>query len=623
MSYRSRQVRGRIALGAAVLAVAGLVALLAPPSAGAAGNSYHVLKCHSWYRAADQVGASAHGNYPMQDKCTTADHRLQITNSRTSVINQGSQYTVTAPPGTAIVGVAFTANLRRDNHHLAQVAVYNPGGTFNVLMNGPDSNPTWRFGEFFGLSHQQLVIRLFCSNSGGCPASSSAHAYARNIDLVLADRSNPVVSSAGGSLLAGGWLRGSQSFSAQASDVGAGLSRVVGYVNGVEVVRAGSCDTAGLGWPYVGKLSPCSGTASFDVNRNTAQSPFHNGENTVQIKAADFPANGAPTVTRTVHVDNAAPQLAFTNAQDPNDPELIRTPVSDAHSGVASGRVFLRPVGGSDWQPLDTQLAGGELRARVDSSALPPGDYEFRAEAADLAGNAAETTKRENGEAMVLTFPLRLGAELQAHLEPGGSHQQTIPYGKDSHVAGRLLAASGDPLADKQVTVVEHFGDGALIRERVSRVRTDGEGRWDSKLPAGPSRTVAARFDGNQRYLPTSQEAGSLKVRSRASFRTSRKRVPEGGRVKFKGKVRHFGARIPVGGKLIELQVRETPGRWQTVREAFHTKPSGRYRLGYRFGRFYQSDAKFRFRVKIARESDWPYKAPSRSRQRVVRVQAR
>jgi hypothetical protein len=111
-------------------------------------------------------------------------------------------------------------------------------------------------------------------------------------------------------------------------------------------------------------------------------------------------------------------------------------------------------------------------------------------------------------------------------------------------------------------------------------------------------------------------------VRSKASFRTSRKRVPEGEKIVFKGKVGHVGARIPVGGKLIELQVQEGAGRWNTVREAFYTKPSGRYRLAYRFGRFYVADAVFMFRAKIAREQGWPYKAPVRSRSRQVTVLA-
>ena len=91
----------------------------------------------------------------------------------------------------------------------------------------------------------------------------------------------------------------------------------------------------------------------------------------------------------------------------------------------------------------------------------------------------------------------------------------------------------------------------------------------------------------------------------------------------FAGRVAHFGARIPSAGKLVELQVRESARRWNTVREAFHTKQSGRFRLGYRFGRFYETDTKFRFRVKVARRKGWPYKAPVRSRSRTVTVLAR
>ena len=254
---------------------------------------------------------------------------------------------------------------------------------------------------------------------------------------------------------------------------------------------------------------------------------------------------------------------------------------------------------------------------------MPPGDYEFRAEAVDVAGNSAETTRREDGTPMVLSFPLRQRARLVAGLDPGGAARQTVAYGHGSSVSGRLLDPDGEPLAGREVTVVEQFGAGALIDRRVRVVSTDSRGAWTSELPPGPSRTVSASFAGTARFAPLEQVAGQLTVRSRASFRTSRERVPEGGRVVFAGRIGHYAARMPVGGKLIELQVRESAGRWNTVREAFHTEPSGRYRLGYRFGRFYESDARFRFRVKVAREQAWPYKAPVRSTARTVVVLAR
>jgi hypothetical protein len=122
--------------------------------------------------------------------------------------------------------------------------------------------------------------------------------------------------------------------------------------------------------------------------------------------------------------------------------------------------------------------------------------------------------------------------------------------------------------------------------------------------------------------LPEETRGPKLTVKSSARFQTSRRHVPEGGRVAFSGKIRHLGARIPAGGKLLELQVREGPGTWNTVREAFYTRASGAYRLTYRFGRFYRDDVRYRFRVKVAREQGWPYKAPVRSAPRTVTVQA-
>jgi hypothetical protein len=111
-------------------------------------------------------------------------------------------------------------------------------------------------------------------------------------------------------------------------------------------------------------------------------------------------------------------------------------------------------------------------------------------------------------------------------------------------------------------------------------------------------------------------------VRTRTTFRLSRRRVPEGRRVVFRGRVAHRAARIPAGGKLIELQVRDGR-RWDTVRQAFYTRPSGRYRLRYRFGRFYASNVSYRFRIKVLRERGWPYKAPVKSRSRRLVVEAR
>jgi hypothetical protein len=172
------------------------------------------------------------------------------------------------------------------------------------------------------------------------------------------------------------------------------------------------------------------------------------------------------------------------------------------------------------------------------------------------------------------------------------------------------------------VTVVEQFADGALISRRVRRVETDSDGLWGQRLPAGPSRTVTARFDGSPRYLSDREAAGKLMVRTKTTFRLSRTHVPEGRRVVFRGRVANRAARIPAGGKLIELQVRDG-SRWETVRQTFYTRANGRFKLRYRFGGFYTSDVSYRFRIKVLRERGWPYKAPVKSRSRKLVVKAR
>ncbi len=291
-------------------------------------------------------------------------------------------------------------------------------------------------------------------------------------------------------------------------------------------------------------------------------------------------------------------------------------------SSPRSARIAYRAVGTATWTELPTRLADGAMVARVDSSASPPGEYEFVASASDVAGNTAQTDSRPNGEAMLLTFPLRAPVQLVARIGHGDSRAETIGYGRDSAASGRLLDDNGEPMPGRSVTVTERFGRGALIDRRVRTVLTNKRGRWSSKLPAGPSRTVVVSFSGTPRFRPHETAARHLHVRSRSSFEASRARIREGRAIEFSGKVGHFGAHIPSGGKLVELQVREGRARWNTVREAFHTDSSGRFSLRYRFGTFYDANARFVFRVKVAREQAWPYKSPGRSRSLEVTVVA-
>lgn len=623
MSERIAHTRAvQLALAAALVVMAG--ASVAPPPASA--GLYHVLQCHSAWRAANElVPVDNNDRYEARTTtCGGADARAEVWNSGFGVNGQGAWIAFNAPPGTGITEVHVDANLRRANHHQSQIALWN-GSNNVVIANGPDSNPQW-IGYHLGryAPHPAAVFLVQCQNAGGCADSGGvAHLYARNFNFQLDDPYAPATPSVGGSLTSGGWLRGAHSFVASSSDYGSGILRVDALVNGQAFAIDQGCNNGGLSWPNTGYSVPCPGSRSVNApSVNTTAGPFQNGTNVIRTAAQDWSGNWGGFNEFTIKVDNENPAVAFPNAQDPEDPELIRAAVADQFSGVASAKLLMRKVGATDWTTLESKVEGGEVRARVDSASLPAGEYEFRAVATDVAGNTTETTKRANGDAMKLSFPLRAPVHLQAHLGDGGGKGQTVPYGTDSKVAGRLLNEKGEPIAGKEVLIDENFGAGALIRHRPTTVTTDNEGRFETDIPAGPTRRVTATFPGSTKYASADTNVGEFTVKSRAKFTVADKTVREGTAATFKGKVGHFGARIPASGKLVELQVRLKTGRWDTVGQAFRTNEKGRYKKVYRFGKHYTQDALFRFRVKVQKESNWPYKRAA-SKQRKVIVKAR
>jgi hypothetical protein len=611
-----------------VLALAiGAAALMAPTAALGTGAEYVVVQCHQLNRG-DQAVPVEPGAYNVARWCGDAAHEysMQVNSENSAGLNVEGAWRWDVPSALGIVGVDLQAKIRRDEGHAARVYVADGARReiFRVASGDQDATPFVRYQARVPRA-VHLFTSIVCTRDGGCPQSNLAKAWVRDVKLTVADYSDPGFTLVHGTLLEAGWLRGVHTVAAEASDAGAGLKQIVATANSAQLgASGGSCPYVVGGTSNASRMVPCGVGGELRLGADTRSTPFHDGENALSICAFDFPGNRTCR-SYDVRVDNTAPELAFADAQQPQDPEVIRALASDATSGVDrdSGRIWFRAVGEETWIPLSTRFEDGEFRARVDSGAYPAGRYEFVAQASDIAGNESQTTRREDGRPMVLTFPLRAPVELRAHLAPSGSERQTIPYGRDSFVEGRLLTPRGEPIGGQPVTVEEFFGSGALIDRRVRTVRTDARGYWRSKLPAGPSREVRAIYGGSREYRDRRTRAGRLVVRSKATLETSRERVPEGHAVVFEGQVRHLGARIPAGGKLIELQVREGIGHWNTVGEALHTGPGGRYQLRYRFKRFYRSNVAFHFRVKVARESDWPYKAPVGTPVRQVVVVAR
>jgi hypothetical protein len=331
-------------------------------------------------------------------------------------------------------------------------------------------------------------------------------------------------------------------------------------------------------------------------------------------------ANGRPNqapATAVVKIDRGAPSVAFADRQDPADPELIRAEVADSLSGAdpSRGWIGVRPAGSEGrFEPLPAEAAGGELRARWDSDSWPPGAYEFQATGYDAAGNAATTSRRADGAAMVLSSPLKVPTALAG--DRGWA--RPLPYGRGVAFGGRLVGGSGTPLPGMPVRIVERFGSGASATERVSTAWTDGDGSFSAALPAGPSREVLAVFAGTPTLSRAASRPLQLRIRGGVRLRVSSRLATVGGRpVVFSGRVGAAGCSIPPGGKAVELQFRLPGLGWSEFRTV-QTDARGRFRYAYRFSDDDSRGVRFQFRAYAPAQGDWPYE-PGGSRPVAVR----
>lgn len=319
----------------------------------------------------------------------------------------------------------------------------------------------------------------------------------------------------------------------------------------------------------------------------------------------------------TVKIDVTAPAVAFTNAQDTEDPDRLEATFHDGLSGVEGGAIEFRREDRPSWTALETEVRGDRLVARVDSNDLEPGiRYEFRARAVDAAGNWATSMQRQDGTAMAVVGPFRRAASITG-LAVNGKKRARIGFGKAATITGRLADASGSPIASGRIELTENFLPGAEVGQKTITAVTDGSGGFRARLHFGPSRTVQASYAGDLKRLGAASPAVSLRAKGKVSLRAT-KSVRAGGKAKFSGRVSAPGARFTRQGKSVEVQVR-VGKKWKTVGRSLRTDRHGRYKLRYRFVADYSRPVRYRFRTVVLRERGWPY-LPSISHMRSVLV---
>ena len=418
--------------------------------------------------------------------------------------------------------------------------------------------------------------------------------------VLRVDLTDPATRLAG---LPAGWTNRPATLTASASDSGSGMNAVGGGPTpftairidaGAPAIAPGSSATARVIDEGVHRIAYYAGDAAGNVDDGAA----HNG-------IADPPPR-----TAWVRIDRSPPSAAFANSQDPHDPDLLRVEVVDPLSGpdVARGGIGVRPAGSGDrFQLLPPAPAGaGELCARWNSDAFPPGDYEFRAIGYDAAGNATVTTRRKNGRQMVLSNPLKATTSLRAGFYGHGA-QRTVPYDRRVLLGGRLTTGRSSPLEGMPVRVVERFAEGAHPTMRVSTVRTGPGGTFSIRAAAGPSRTIAVEFDGSPTLGRSATRPLYLGVRSRVRLQASAAVARVGGApLVFRGRLVAPPGTIPSSGEPVQLQFRLAGLPWSEFRTV-QADRSGRFRYTYRFSDDDSRGARFQFRAYVPAQKNWPY----------------
>jgi hypothetical protein len=319
-------------------------------------------------------------------------------------------------------------------------------------------------------------------------------------------------------------------------------------------------------------------------------------------------SNGRPNhspPTAIVAIDREPPRVAFAGAQDPLDPERIEARVSDPLSGPdpMRGSIGVRPAGSDGrFVELPTERSASLLRARWDSEAYPPGEYEFRATAYDAAGNSATSSSKSDGSPMRLANPLKVATTLLSDFR-----SRTVRYGRGATFSGRLIAGRHAPLSGMPVRVIERFDPGAFPRERVSTVRTGAEGAFSIHLSPGPSRDLVAIAPPTATVRGASSQPQRLTVRSGVRMRVSSTVASVGGRpVVFRGGIAANGAAIPAEGKTVQLQFRLPGLPWSEFR-TIHTDSHGHFHYAYRFADDDSRGVRFQFRAFAPAQAGWPF----------------
>ena len=462
-----------------------------------------------------------------------------------------------------------------------------PAGTIGCTF-GSDSPMSAASRAVYGINAARIAYSVSCETLPNCPRTfqntSIATIKVFGTRVTVTDSTTPSL-RVGGPLLSAGWRKPGEVLTYDASD-NSGVRAVRLEMGGRTRRVAASCDYH--------LPAPCPGRRASTL-RIPDGTP--DGSYGARIVAEDASGN-QQAASRTISVDGTPPGAVLERASG----RTIVLSLTDNASGVAGATLEVRGSSNEPYRTLNATVANGRLRAKLDRG---------RASRIDM-----RVTVRDNAGNVTQGNPTRLSAtsaKVGRRFRRVRSGRVKVPFGRNATLRGRLALSAGQSFAGQTIVAT------SAVRRRGARPRaagsavTDRRGRFALKVPAGPSRTYRLVFAGSGGALGSARGV-SVRVPASSTIRASRTRLFGPGRVRFSGRLRNRGQRIPGRGLFLVLQGRER-GRWRTFEDT-RTNRKGRWHVSYGFsGR----PGSYPIRVRIRRQSGYPFELGS-SRALTVRV---
>jgi hypothetical protein len=473
------------------------------------------------------------------------------------------------------------------------------GGVFGENCSAPAGSIGCSFGSDSGVSAAsravydinatRIAYAVSCETLGNCPRTINNTPIATiklfGTRVTITDNVLPAV-IVGGPLLAAGWRRPTETLTTNTSD-SAGIRSLRLDMAGLSRRVTSACDF------HLASPCPTRRSPPLAVPEGTPD-----GTHAARIVVEDAAGN-ATVIERTIAVDGTPPRVLLERTRG----RTVVLSVSDAASGLAEATLQVRRNSSEPYRTPKTTFKNGRLRATLDRHNASK--MELRVTARDNAGNIAQGT------------PTRLtatSAKVGRRFRRVRSGRVKVPFGRAATLRGRLTLSASQSFSGQTIAATASVRKRRAAANPVGSVVTDRHGRFTLYIPAGPSRTYRLSFAGSGAGLPTTRGV-SVRVPATSTIRASRTRVPGAGRVRFSGRLRTRGQRIPGRGLVLVLQGRSPDGKWRTFADT-RTNRRGRWRASYLFrGR----SGSYPIRVRIRKQSGFPFEL-GYSRRLTVRV---